>query len=327
MTSSDQSRRPDAEIHDEALAALYRQAAREEPSPRHDAAILAAAAADLAASRAPRRQPWWLRWRLGLSLAATVVLSTSLVLLVQREQNRIPAGGHPAPLKPALRQAPNAEPAPAAPAAEAPSLQRPLAPQRQDEPRAEGRAAASAAPAGPSEQRAASRGAMEAPAKAERGVSAQTPAPAQNSDTGREADRAAAPEPPSPESKLLAPSADDGKLSGKAQETPSAVSPYSIIAPKGSAPPSALPAAAPPPAAPAPFPAPAESSQEKHRSVAAPSARDAPARSPQDELAEIRALLQAGRTEEARNALGAFLRGHPDFVLPADLQALRPPRE
>jgi hypothetical protein len=326
MTSSDQSRRPDAEIHDEALGALYRQAAREEPSPRHDAVILAAAAAQLAESRAPRRQPWWLRWRLGLSLAATVILSTSLVLLVQREQARNPAGP-PAPLKPALRQAPSAEPAPAAPAAEAPSLKRPVAPQRQDEPREEGRSAASTAPAGSSEQRAASRGALEAQSKAERGLSAQTPAPAQNSDAGREADRAAAPEPPSPESKLLAPSADEGKLSGKARGTSSAVSPYSIIAPKGSAPPSALPAAAPPPAAPAPFPAPAESSQEKRRSVAAPSARDAAARSPQDELAEIRALLQAGRTEEARNALGAFLRGHPDFELPADLQALRPPRE
>lgn len=136
---------PGPDPHDEALAALYRQAARAEPPARQDAAIHAAAAADLKAPRA-HRPPWWLRWRLGLSVAATLVLTTSLVLLVQREQGepgeeaRKAAAERPAPARQegaaegtssarqeaAAPSAPNAAPAvrsaPPAPAAPPPAL-------------------------------------------------------------------------------------------------------------------------------------------------------------------------------------------------------------
>ena len=341
MTPSEQSGRPDDDLQDEDLAALYRQAAREEPSPRHDAAILAAAAAELAKSRAPRPLPWWRRWRLSLSLAATVVLTASLVLLVQREQAGAPAGrsaatGQTPPHSP---QAVESAPPPAA--KEAPLPESPRALQRQDQRLDEGRTAESPRLAEPSGQ-AASRDVLEAPAKAEGRAKAQAPAsPAaarQGLNAAREEDRAAAPA-SAPEKKALSPFPEDAQPARKPERAPAGDSSASTAAPKASTPSSAspvpalppgaegrlpVPAAAAPPAAPAPLQAPAESTLEKRQGVAAPSSRDAVAPSPQDELAEIRALLRTGRTEEARTSLAAFLRRHPGFALPPDLEALRP---
>jgi hypothetical protein len=67
------------------LLALYREISGEQPSARHDAAILAAARTALAAKPA---RGWWPRWRVPLALAATVVLTTMLTLTVEREQSR-----------------------------------------------------------------------------------------------------------------------------------------------------------------------------------------------------------------------------------------------
>ncbi len=82
---------------DSPLTRAYRETAREEPSARLDAAILAQAKA----GTAPRRggKP---RWLMPLSLAATVVLAVGVVLFTARE------GGAPLPME----TAPVVEPAP-----------------------------------------------------------------------------------------------------------------------------------------------------------------------------------------------------------------------
>lgn len=337
MSPSDRSGPPDADLHDDALAALYRQAAREEPSPRHDAAILAAAAAEVARPAEPRRS-WWSRWRIGLSVTATVVLSAGIVLLVEREQTREAAGEWPASRPPAPSSQPGAE-------AERKALEAPQAPAnttRQDKDAEQGGAANPAAPGEPA-PRAPTRDAADT-AKPRGNVSPQPTAPAAAPEQGRNAvrqdDSGTIRQPMSPPAKPLEPFPEDGKPSKKAEGAPPAVSPYSITAPKASAPPSALPGAllpqggegrsrgaAPLPPASAPIPPPAESPRAESDSAAAPSARERVVVTPQDELAEIRALLRAGRTEDARKAVAVFLRRHPDFALPADLEALRPPRE
>jgi hypothetical protein len=328
MSGSDKSRRPDTEVHDEALAALYRQAARDEPSPRHDAAILAAAAADLARPASARRA-WWPRWRMGLSLAVTIVLSAGLVLLVEREQARTPAGEGPAASRTTPRPL-GAESPPASAAPEAPPA--PAAPPRQETD--EGHAANSAAPGGLSQKRAAPRSPMEA-SKARSDVSAETPAPIaapRSPDAAWEEDRAAAPEPPSPASKPSAAFPGESKPLGKAEGTPSAVSPYSITAPAGSAPPSALPGAADAPGTVrqrgAMEASPGAEAPQESRDNRAPTRGDAaPAvaapRPPEVWLAEIRSLYQAGRDADARTALQAFRRAYPEQPIPEDLRALQ----
>jgi hypothetical protein len=77
-------------FHDEELARLYRDAPRAEPPPALDAAILAAArreaGAGLREALAPGRVPFYSRWPIPLSLAAVVVISASLVFLVEHER-------------------------------------------------------------------------------------------------------------------------------------------------------------------------------------------------------------------------------------------------
>lgn len=72
---------------DEELSALYRSAAGESPSAGLDARILAAARAAAAPPReaAPPRgtASWTRRWRVPLALAATVLMTSTLTLLVR----------------------------------------------------------------------------------------------------------------------------------------------------------------------------------------------------------------------------------------------------
>lgn len=58
---------------------------------------------------------------------------------------------------------------------------------------------------------------------------------------------------------------------------------------------------------------------------AMPKKREAEARPPAVWLEEIRTLLRQERTREATDALAAFRRAYPDYVLPQDLREL-PPR-
>jgi len=73
------------DTRDEQLSRLYREAAGEEPSEAMDRAILAAARAE-AARIQPRKRAWWQTWAGPASVAATVVLTVTLTLMVQQEQ-------------------------------------------------------------------------------------------------------------------------------------------------------------------------------------------------------------------------------------------------
>lgn len=74
------------ELRDERLSRLYRESDRIEPPPALDAAILAAARE--AVKPAPPRRSWWQAWTLPMGVAATVVLTVTLTLMVQQEQER-----------------------------------------------------------------------------------------------------------------------------------------------------------------------------------------------------------------------------------------------
>jgi hypothetical protein len=95
---------------DPRLELLYRDAAREVPPAHLDAAILAAARRE-AGSR-PRALSALRRWRVPISLAAVVVLSVSVVTLVEEEGRDSPAGLRSTPAPPVARPAePQARPA------------------------------------------------------------------------------------------------------------------------------------------------------------------------------------------------------------------------
>jgi hypothetical protein len=78
---------------DEALSRLYRKAAVAEPSPAMDALILAAARRQAAEPlRPPRVSGGWRRWLAPVGIFATIVLTVSLTLTIEREQrNLLPA--------------------------------------------------------------------------------------------------------------------------------------------------------------------------------------------------------------------------------------------
>ena len=86
----------DQDLHDSRLDAAYRDASREQPPVEIDERIRAAARR--AVSVRPRsleahaatvaRRSWSARWRVPLSLAATVVLAVTVTLLMQEEEGR-----------------------------------------------------------------------------------------------------------------------------------------------------------------------------------------------------------------------------------------------
>lgn len=111
---------------DPRIERLYREAARNEPPARLDAAILAAARRELGAGPRPLVSKLR-RWHVPISIAAVVVVSVSLVVLVREEQGeRIDEVPVPAAAMPAeQRAAPPAPPIPPEVAKE--TMQRQLA--------------------------------------------------------------------------------------------------------------------------------------------------------------------------------------------------------
>lgn len=105
---------------DRGLARLYREAAREQPPAHLDAAILAAAHRDVGALPRPLGSAWLRSWRLPVSIAAVVVLSVSVVLLMVEE------GGEPFTEPP--RSVPKAVPQPAEAVDQASAPSKPAAP-------------------------------------------------------------------------------------------------------------------------------------------------------------------------------------------------------
>lgn len=80
------------EPFDEEISALYRDASQEHPPAHLDDAILAAAKREVRAGPKPL-SPFSTKWTLPFSLAAVIVLSVSVVTLVQKESPREIASG------------------------------------------------------------------------------------------------------------------------------------------------------------------------------------------------------------------------------------------
>jgi hypothetical protein len=147
-------------IKDSEISALYREGAKAEPAPALDATLRAAAREALTERPAAslRPQPWWQRWRLPVGVFATLVLTFSLTLLVERERARDlepapPAVPAPAPVEeraaPVPAAADDAQQQRAAPPQKsAPAIRRDVVPQ---EPRP-AEAAATAAATAPAAQ-------------------------------------------------------------------------------------------------------------------------------------------------------------------------------
>ncbi|MGH8681647.1 MAG: hypothetical protein ACREVS_23020, partial [Burkholderiales bacterium] len=97
----------DPDLRDPRLDQAYRELPGEEPPPGLDERIRAAARRAVGAkpqSLDARRRSWASRWRVPLSLAASVVVVVTLTLMVQEEQH------------PRFDVAPASAPAPSAPA-------------------------------------------------------------------------------------------------------------------------------------------------------------------------------------------------------------------
>src|SRR4051794_25840072 len=75
----------DDDARDTTLAAIYRAAGEDAPPPALDAAILAAARREVGARPRPAGFTFVRSWRGALSVAAVLVLSVSLVMLMREE--------------------------------------------------------------------------------------------------------------------------------------------------------------------------------------------------------------------------------------------------
>ncbi|MRR50394.1 MAG: hypothetical protein EG825_05685 [Rhodocyclaceae bacterium] len=281
---------------DAELSALYREAADAMPPPALDRRILAAAEAAIKpAEPVPsRRRPWWLRFAAPMGVFATLVLTVTVVMLVEHEQQDLLPRGDDAP-------APAAAPAPVQDAVPASSDQKKekvaaspqTLPVQKSSPKPADTPAASMSPASgtgvmPSlERRSAAESAGVAPSRDEAKVLAPSPAAPSTPSV--------APTPPA--QPATSPATSSGELSSR-----------------------------PPAAAPAPMmlerAAPVAKSQRGPASAngVTSSTADQVPRSPEAWVAEIRRLIAEGREAEAREQLERFRKTYPGFVLPADLR-------
>jgi hypothetical protein len=249
---------------DPSIEDAYRAAAREEPPRDLDERILAAAHRAVDARPSPVRRSFAQRWRVPVAIAATVLLSATVTLMVyESDQTTL------LKKRGALDKIQEESVPPAAPTGET------------------GAARAPAAPA------------------AEGALRQSRPSELEGS-SANEAKRKAAPSPAEP-ARLGTPAAAQAPQSGGAQRS---------LMEKREA------------AAPAPAPAP---SLSRERTLAdrptGRSERDATSgtaqsalQSPDDWLAEIRRLKQAGRIDEANRLLAEFRARFPDHPLPEDLR-------
>jgi hypothetical protein len=279
---------------DRRLEEAYRDASTETPSPELDARILAAAhrAVQARPEDAARRPGWVARYRVPLSVAATVVIAVTVSLLVEDETRRAPEADAPvsAPRSDAPwgSRATTAPPPPAAapaPADETRTITPPAAmPQRAPE-----------APAAPIRQLdVASPAASVPPQDAGRplGAPAARESVERSAVPAADANVTAVPAPPRSTGRAIAPpqTAPAGapgieSRERAAEERPSRMSRDEATTDGGRA---AVKAAASP-------------------------------RSPEAWLEEIRRLRAEGRLADADEALAAFRRAYPDYPLPADL--------
>ena len=162
------------DIRDERLSRLYREAEAAAPPEALDRAILAASRAALAPAR---RRARWQAWTLPMGVAATLVLTVTLTLMVQREQEP-PLGEAPLPRAPASAPQERAGPGAELPAkAAAPPAAKREAVRREAE----------APPAAPVPTPAASRPASQPPAVEQKALPAPVPEAVGAADSARPA--------------------------------------------------------------------------------------------------------------------------------------------
>ena len=281
----------DDDLRDMELTRLYRETAREQPSSELDARTLAAARAAASPLATPAATSWISSWRIPVALAAAIVLSFTLTLLVREGEE----GPTPAPDQPVA--SPGAPQSNAGPAHTAPNVSPP--------PAAEGSAAvpsqlppADAAPA---------RRDARVPAAAERlSESADAPVPKLEGFVPEPTAGAAAAR--EPKAMQAAPDVAAGGESRagmmKDRQQSESARPQALAAPPA---PAATTAATALPGQIAPAPGRAGMAEKAERS-------------PEQWLAEIRRLKQAGRAVEAETSLAEFRKRYPQYALPDDLK-------
>lgn len=331
----------DAE-RDARIDRLYREAGGDTPPARLDAAILAAAHREVGARPRPLSSTLR-RWRVPISIAAVVVLSVSLVTLVQEEGGNRLTEIPPVAPPPALEQ----KATPPAPAAMAEAEREDRFAQRQPE-GAAAPAASTPAPTAPSRPSAPVE-ARPAPADAA-GGRALEPFPGRRQEQQPPA-AAVAPQPRAGAPVLAdllskpapAPSAParDGTvvdIRSMAAESPSSLeAPVTQPAQAPASPAAAKEAAAavagrvmssapPAPVQPAAKPAPKAAVSDRGRSVEAgggavlqrlPIWSDLERQPPEKWLERIEELRRVGRTAESNELLAEFRKRFPDHSLPA----------
>jgi len=289
----------DPDPRDPGLDRAYRDAAREEPPGALDERIRAAArravsagpqsprSLEAARARDERRRSWASRWRVPLSIAATVVIAVALTLRMQHEEQapayrevpeapRAPAAvSTPAPAPPPVAAQPSA-PATPPPAADSAAT---AAPQRNSAVQVESQRPEPASP----------------PARNERAAEAMQPAPAESARS--------VPEPAESRQQTAVPAA--------VPPPPPAAAPALRAAPK--------PGVQAPPAAPAAEGLSRDRALGDRPSRAMREAGAAAIRTPEAWIEHIRSLRTQGREAEAAAELAELRRAYPDFPVPADL--------
>ena len=324
---------------------LYREAGGDTPPARLDAAILAAAHREVGARPRPLSSTLR-RWRVPVSIAAVVVLSVSLVTLVEEEGGDRFTEIPPVAPRPALQQ----EASPPGPAATAEAGREDRSAQRQPE-RTAAPAASTLAPTAPPSRPTAPVEARPAPADAA-GGRALGPFPGRRQEQQPPA-AAVVPQPragtpvlpdllskpaPAPSARARDKMAVD--IRGMAAESPSSLEARRPITEAAQAP--ASPAAAkevaaaiagrvmssapPAPVQPAAKPVPKAAVSDQGRSMEAgggavlqrpPIWSDLERQPPEKWLERIEELRRAGRTAESNELLTEFRKRFPDHSLPA----------
>jgi 2-oxoglutarate dehydrogenase E2 component (dihydrolipoamide succinyltransferase) len=304
------------EYKDQRLSRIYREGAWPEPSRQIDQAILAAS------RRAAREQPFVRRWAPSFAIAATVILTSTLVLKVYQEQS-----GAVSPTLQEKVEAPGAKQPPSA--AEAKAAETKPAPAPALQPAATPQGFSSTMDAAEAERL----GRLQRDLDLRRSAPpSESPTPPQNyaqpaaalkKETTNEIPRAGDALQRRPDA-TQALRARESSVPPPREQRP-ATAPVSVFA---APPPASAPSPAPAPAAPASAPAPA-SGPEAALGTATISgaatnvlnaATKAPERSPQAWIEDIRKLMAAGKSEEAGSEIAEFKKRYPDYALPEDLR-------
>jgi hypothetical protein len=277
----------DPDLRDPNLDRAYRETPRDEPPPELDERIRAAARRAVGTRPQPlerhaadeRRRSWTSRWRVPLSVAATLVIAATLTVMMQDEERR-PRDDAGRGLSPMIAPAREAE-KPAPPAASAPDAGAVRELRSAPAPAAPATAPPAAEPA-PAQK-------LERARSVEQPAAADSVEPARQLEMRRQAPAPAAAPPPAAPAPLPAP---QPALKAVPQTAPAGAASESLRRDRnlGDRPERAVREAAPP-----------------------------ALRTPEAWVELIRSLRMQGREAEATAELAELRRAYPDFQLPADL--------